>query len=45
MNIQEEKISLAQLLMKTNDPELIRPIREILKKNKPKYFWDELSTD
>ncbi len=28
MNIQEEKISLAQLLMETNDPELIRSIRE-----------------
>ena len=45
MNIQEEKISLAQLLMETNDPELIRSIREILSKNKPTDFWNELSTD
>ncbi|MBZ9728082.1 hypothetical protein LB467_00125 [Salegentibacter sp. JZCK2] len=45
MNIQEEKISLAQLLMETNDPELIRSIREILSKNKPMDFWDELSRD
>lgn len=43
MNIQEEKISLAQLLMQTNDPELIRSIREILRKKKPTDFWDELS--
>jgi len=45
MNIQEEKISLAQLLMETNDPELIRLVREILKKNKPTDFWNKLSSD
>lgn len=45
MNIQEEKISLAQLLMETNDPELIRSIREILSKKKPTDFWDELSPE
>ncbi len=45
MNIQEEKISLAQLLMETNDPELIRSIREILSERKPSDFWNELSSE
>ena len=45
MNIQEEKISLAQLLMETNDPELIRSIREILSERKPSDFWNELSAE
>ncbi len=45
MNIQEEKISLAQLLMETDDPELIRSIREILNERKPSDFWNELSSE
>ncbi|OEY73289.1 hypothetical protein [Salegentibacter salarius] len=45
MNLQEEKISLAQLLMETNDPELIRSIREILSERKPSDFWNELSSE
>ena len=45
MNIQEEKISLAQLLMETNDPEIIRSIREILSKKEPTDLWDRLSPE
>ncbi|HKL37217.1 MAG TPA: hypothetical protein VJ899_13070 [Salegentibacter sp.] len=45
MNIQEEKISLAQLLMETNDLELIRSIREILSERKPSDFWNDLSAE
>ncbi|MDR9456615.1 MAG: hypothetical protein RI572_04310 [Salegentibacter sp.] len=45
MNIQEEKISLAQLLMETNDPDIIKSIREILSKKKPTDFWEKLSPE
>ncbi|SKB55249.1 hypothetical protein SAMN05660776_1868 [Salegentibacter holothuriorum] len=45
MNLQEEKISLAQILMETNDPELIRSIREILRERKPSDFWNKLSSE
>lgn len=45
MNLQKEKISLAQSLMRVNDPELIRAIREILSKKESKDFWNELSRE
>ncbi|HEY9185339.1 MAG TPA: hypothetical protein VIM94_08440 [Salegentibacter sp.] len=45
MNIQEEKISLAQLLMETNDPEIINSIRKILGEKEPTDFWDKLSPE
>ncbi|MGY5848080.1 hypothetical protein ACW6QP_11765 [Salegentibacter sp. HM20] len=45
MNIQEEKISLAQLLMETNDPKIINSIRKILSKKEPTDFWDKLSPE
>lgn len=45
MNIQEEKISLAQLLMETYDPKIINSIRKILSKKEPSDFWDMLSPE
>ena len=43
MNIQEEKIHLAKLLLETEDQNTINSIKEIFSKNETVDFWDELS--
>ncbi len=44
MNIQAEKIELAKMLLETNNPRIINSIKKIFKKEKPKDFWDDLSS-
>lgn len=46
MNILEEKIKLAQLILSSNNPESIRSIKEIFEKEKQTIdFWDELTPE
>ena len=45
MNIQEEKIHLAKLLLETEDQNTINSIKEIFSKNEIVDFWDELSVE
>ena len=45
MNIQEEKIHLAKLLLETEDQNTINSIKEIFYKNETVDFWDELSAE
>lgn len=45
MDLQTEKIELAKLLLSTNDPDIIRSIKKIFKKETPTDFWDELNSD
>lgn len=44
MDIQAEKISLAQLLLQTEDESIIKKVKAIFKKEQ-KDWWDELSDD
>lgn len=44
MNIEAEKISLAKLLLDTEDINILNQIKEILlRENEKADFWDELS--
>ena len=45
MNIQSEKIELAKMLLNTNDPKIIRSIKQIFKKERSTDIWDELSKE
>lgn len=45
MDIKAEKIELIELLLKTDNPKIIQSIKQILKKEKAKDFWDELSPE
>ena len=45
MNIQEEKIHLAKLLLETEDLDTINSIKEIFSKNETVDFWDELTAE
>jgi predicted Zn-ribbon and HTH transcriptional regulator len=45
MDIQTEKIELMKLLLKTENPNIIRSIRQIFRKEKDTDFWDELSSE
>ena len=45
MNIQEEKIHLAELLLETEEQNTINSIKEIFSKNEIVDFWDELSVE
>ena len=45
MNIQEEKIHLAKLLLETEDLDTLNSIKEIFSKNETVDFWDELSAE
>ncbi len=44
MNIQAEKIELAQLLLQTNSETLLKKIKALLK-SEQKDWWDEISTE
>ena len=44
MNIQAEKISLAQLLLQTDDIKIIEKVKAIFTNDK-KDWWDELSEE
>lgn len=44
MNIQAEKIALAKLLLSTDNPKIIRSIRQIFKKEQSVDLWDELTS-
>ena len=44
MDIQAEKISLAQLLLQTEDVTIIKKVKAIFKKEK-KDWWDELTEE
>jgi hypothetical protein len=44
MNIEAEKISLANLLLETQNINVLNQVKEILRKNNEKEdFWDEFS--
>lgn len=43
MDIQAEKIQLAKLLLATDNPEILKSIKMIFKKDKADHFWNQLS--
>ena len=45
MDIQAEKIQLAKLLLETENPDIIKSIRNIFKNSTTADFWDELSQE
>lgn len=45
MDIQAEKIELMKLLLNTNNPKILRSIKQIFKKEKTVDFWDELTDE
>ena len=45
MDIQAEKIQLAKLLLATDNPEILKSIKMIFKKDKSDDFWNELSLE
>ena len=44
MNIQAEKIELAQLLLQTNSENIIKKVKALLK-SEQKDWWDEISVE
>ncbi|TVZ28139.1 hypothetical protein JM83_3246 [Gillisia sp. Hel_I_86] len=44
MNIQAEKIELAKLLLNTDNPQIIKSIKQIFRNETPTDFWDDLSS-
>ncbi len=45
MDIQAEKIQLAEMLLDTENPEIIDSIKKIFKNEKTSDFWDDLSPE
>lgn len=45
MNIQAEKIELIKLLLNTDNPKILKSIKQIFKKEKNIDFWEELSPE
>ncbi|MEX0981403.1 MAG: hypothetical protein WD577_01900 [Bacteroidales bacterium] len=44
MNIQSEKIEIAKLILETNNPAILRSIKNIFKKEGKTDFWETLSS-
>ncbi len=45
MDIQAEKIELMKLLLTTENPSIIRSIKQIFKKERKTDFWEELTLE
>jgi hypothetical protein len=45
MDIQAEKIELMKRLLDTNNPEIIKSIKQIFKKERSTDFWEELTPE
>ena len=45
MNIQAEKIELIKLLLNTDNPKILKSIKQIFKKEKNIDFWEKLSPE
>lgn len=45
MDIQAEKIELVKMLLDTNDPGVIRSLKEVFRKKGSVDLWDELSVE
>ncbi|MBP9151574.1 MAG: hypothetical protein KBF73_04755 [Flavobacteriales bacterium] len=43
MSIQAEKLQLVKMLLDTENPKIIKSIKELFKKEEPADFWDGLS--
>lgn len=43
MDIQAEKIELAKLLLTTNNPKIIKSVKQIFREEELVDFWDDLS--
>ncbi len=45
MNVQAEKMELLKMLLETDNPSIIKSIKNIFEANKDVDFWNELRTD
>lgn len=45
MNIQAEKIELTKLLLNTDNPSILKSIKDIFRKANSTDFWDTLSSE
>lgn len=45
MNIQSQKISLAKLILETDNPTLLESVRQVFVKAKKTDFWETLSEE
>jgi hypothetical protein len=43
MNIQAQKISLAKMILETDNPTILESVRKVFAKAKTQDFWDTLS--
>ncbi len=43
MNIQAQKISLAKLILETDNPKILESVRNVFSKAKTQDFWESLS--
>jgi hypothetical protein len=45
MNIQAEKIEIMKMILETNNPKVIKSVKNILRKSKETDFWETISQE
>ena len=45
MNIQAEKIEIMKMILETNNPKIIKSIKNIFRKSKENDFWETISQE
>jgi len=45
MNIQDEKLEIMKMVLETDDPDILKSIKELLKKESPTNYWDNWPED
>ena len=43
MNLQAKKLEIVQLILNIKKPSVLKKVEEVLKKEKPADWWDEIS--
>jgi predicted transcriptional regulator len=43
MNIQAEKIEIMKMILETNNPKIIKSVKNIFRKSKETDFWETIS--
>jgi len=45
MNIQAEKIEIMKMILETNNPKIIKSVKNIFRKSKETDFWETISQE
>ena len=43
MNLQAKKLEIVQLILNTEKPSVLKKVEDVLKKEEPSDWWDEIS--